>query len=192
MPRADYQLTNLLGLRPSVKRLMMYQQGCFAGSTVFRLAKDLAKNNTGACVLVVCSEITVVTFCGPSDTHLDSLVGQALFSDGAIAMIVGVDPDVFVERPLFQLVSAAQTILSDSDVVKTMYHKSEHIAHFVAKDANNYCASGVGGCRVDNNPHDESGPESEASSHTSCWNGVLIELHSPPRLLGYADYSSSS
>ena len=31
MPGADYQLTKLLGLRPYVKRYMMYQQGCFAG-----------------------------------------------------------------------------------------------------------------------------------------------------------------
>ncbi|KAK3002034.1 hypothetical protein RJ639_028900 [Escallonia herrerae] len=115
MPGADYQLTKLLGLRPSVKRLMMYQQGCFAGGTVLRLAKDLAENNAGARVLVVCSEITAVTFRGPSDTHLDSLVGQALFGDGAAAVIVGADPDVSVERPLFQLVSAAQTILPDSD-----------------------------------------------------------------------------
>ncbi|CAN1164550.1 Chalcone synthase, partial [Linum perenne] len=37
MPGADYQLTKLLGLRPSVKRFMMYQQGCFAGGTVLRL-----------------------------------------------------------------------------------------------------------------------------------------------------------
>ncbi|KAF2308365.1 hypothetical protein GH714_000399 [Hevea brasiliensis] len=86
MPGCDYQLTKLLGLRPSVKRFMMYQQGCFAGGTVLRLAKDLAENNKGARVLVVCSEITAVTFRGPSDTHLDSL-----------------------------LVSAAQTILPDSD-----------------------------------------------------------------------------
>ncbi|XP_068645816.1 chalcone synthase 2 [Aristolochia californica] len=115
MPGADYQLTKLLGLRPSVKRLMMYQQGCFAGGTVLRLAKDLAENNVGARVLVVCSEITAVTFRGPSDTHLDSLVGQALFGDGAAAMIIGADPDLSTERPLFQLVSAAQTILPDSD-----------------------------------------------------------------------------
>nr|WNX29020.1 chalcone synthetase [Rhododendron delavayi] len=114
MPGADYQLTKLLGLRPSVKRLMMYQQGCFAGGTVLRLAKDLAENNAGSRVLVVCSEITAVTFRGPSDTHLDSLVGQALFGDGAAAVIVGSDP-LPVERPLFQLVSAAQTILPDSD-----------------------------------------------------------------------------
>ncbi|XP_027350027.1 chalcone synthase [Abrus precatorius] len=115
MPGADYQLTKLLGLRPSVKRLMMYQQGCFAGGTVLRLAKDLAENNKGARVLVVCSEITAVTFRGPSDTHLDSLVGQALFGDGAAAVIVGADPDLAVERPIFELVSAAQTLLPDSD-----------------------------------------------------------------------------
>ncbi|NP_001306743.1 chalcone synthase-like [Pyrus x bretschneideri] len=115
MPGADYQLTKLLGLRPSVKRLMMYQQGCFAGGTVLRLAKDLAENNKGARVLVVCSEITAVTFRGPSDTHLDSLVGQALFGDGAAAVIIGSDPVPEVEKPLFELVSAAQTILPDSD-----------------------------------------------------------------------------
>ncbi|KAK8653180.1 hypothetical protein V6N13_127190 [Hibiscus sabdariffa] len=88
MPGADYQLTKLLGLKPSVKRYMMYQQGCFAGGTVLRLAKDLAENNKGARVLVVCSEITAVTLRGPSDTHLDSLVGQALFGDGAAAIII--------------------------------------------------------------------------------------------------------
>ncbi|TXG75331.1 hypothetical protein ES332_1Z025800v1 [Gossypium tomentosum] len=115
MPGADYQLTKLLGLRPSVKRIMMYQQGCFAGGTVLRLAKDLAENNKDARVLVVCSEITAVTFRGPSDTHLDSLVGQALFADGAGAVIIGADPDSKTERPLYQFVSAAQTILPDSD-----------------------------------------------------------------------------
>nr|BAJ17656.1 chalcone synthase [Gynura bicolor] len=115
MPGADYQLTKLLGLRPSVKRFMMYQQGCFAGGTVLRLAKDLAENNKGARVLVVCSEITAVTFRGPNDTHLDSLVGQALFGDGAAAVIVGSDPDLTIERPLFEMISAAQTILPDSE-----------------------------------------------------------------------------
>ncbi|KAG0457865.1 hypothetical protein HPP92_023022 [Vanilla planifolia] len=115
MPGADYQLTRLLGLRPSVNRTMLYQQGCFAGGTVLRIAKDLAENNAGARVLVVCSEITAVTFRGPSDHHLDSLVGQALFGDGAAAIIVGADPNPELERPLFYLVSASQTILPNSE-----------------------------------------------------------------------------
>ncbi|KAK9061983.1 hypothetical protein SSX86_019167 [Deinandra increscens subsp. villosa] len=115
MPGADYQLTKLLGLRPSVKRFMMYQQGCFAGGTVLRLAKDLAENNKGARVLVVCCEITAVHFRGPNENHLDSLVGQALFGDGAAAVVVGSDPDPATERPLFEMVSAGHTILPDSD-----------------------------------------------------------------------------
>ncbi|KAF2598429.1 hypothetical protein F2Q68_00012002 [Brassica cretica] len=115
MPGADYQLIKLLGLCPSVKRVMMYHQGCYAGGTVLRLAKDIAENNRGARVLIVCAEITVVTFRGPSETHLDSLVGQSLFGDGAAALIVGSDPDTSVgEKPIFEMVSAAQTILPDS------------------------------------------------------------------------------
>ncbi|KAI4338211.1 hypothetical protein L6164_016555 [Bauhinia variegata] len=104
MPGADYQLTKLLGLRPCVNRFMIYQQGCYAGSTVLLLAKDIAENKKGARVLVVRSEITAVTFRGPSDTHLDSLVGQALFGDGASAVIVGADPIPEIEKPLFELV----------------------------------------------------------------------------------------
>ncbi|KAK2982228.1 hypothetical protein RJ640_012215 [Escallonia rubra] len=115
MPGADYQLTKLLGLHPSVKRLMMYQQGCFAGGTALRLAKDLAENNKGARVLVVCSEITALIFRGPSDSHLDSLIAQSVFGDGAAAVIIGSDLIPEVEKPLFELVSTAQTILPDSD-----------------------------------------------------------------------------
>ncbi|RZB91086.1 Chalcone synthase 6 [Glycine soja] len=59
-------------------------------------------------------EITAVTFRGPSDTHLDSLVGQALFGDGAAAIIVGSDP-LPAEKPLFELVWTAETILPDSE-----------------------------------------------------------------------------
>ncbi|XP_058102822.1 chalcone synthase 3-like [Magnolia sinica] len=114
MPGADYQLTTLLSLHPSIKRYMIYQQGCFAGGTALRLAKDLAENNAGARVLVVCSEITATGFRGPSETDLNSLVAQALFGDGAAAVIIGADPNSS-EKPLFQLVSASQTILADSE-----------------------------------------------------------------------------
>jgi chalcone synthase len=115
MPGADYQLIKLLNLNPSTKRFMLYHQGCFAGGTVLRLAKDLAENNICARVLVVCSEIIVVTFRGPNENHMDSLVGQALFGDGASSVIVGSDPDTTIERPLFYIVSASETILPNSE-----------------------------------------------------------------------------
>ncbi|GLJ06433.1 hypothetical protein SUGI_0039100 [Cryptomeria japonica] len=115
MPGADYQLCKLLGLPSSVKRVMLYQQGCFAGATVLRVAKDLAENNRGVRVLIVCSEITTFTFRGPSDTHLDNLVAQALFGDGAAAVIVGADPNPEIEKPCFQLLWTAQKLLPDSE-----------------------------------------------------------------------------
>ncbi|XP_074366353.1 chalcone synthase 2-like [Apium graveolens] len=112
MPSPDYQLTKLVGLNASVQRHMVYLQGCFAGGTVLRLAKDLAENNVGARVLIVCAEIITIAFRGP---HLESLVPQALFGDGASSAIVGSDPDPLTERPLFQIISSAQHIVPDSE-----------------------------------------------------------------------------
>ncbi|XP_023734221.1 chalcone synthase 2 [Lactuca sativa] len=113
MPGADYHITKLLGLSPSVKRVMMYLQE--AGGTALRLAKDLAENNKGARVLVVCSEIATGTFRGPGEMHPDSLIAQALFGDGAAAVIVGSDPLFDVEKPLFEIISSSQTILPNSE-----------------------------------------------------------------------------
>uniref|UniRef100_A0ACD5URW5 Uncharacterized protein n=1 Tax=Avena sativa TaxID=4498 RepID=A0ACD5URW5_AVESA len=115
LPGADYQLVKMLGLSLSVRRVMLYQQGCFAGGTALRVAKDLAENNRGARVLVVCSEVTTMCFRAPSETNLDFMIGQALFGDGAGAIVVGADPNIPTERPLFQLVSASQTILPNTD-----------------------------------------------------------------------------
>nr|BAA94593.1 pinosylvin synthase [Pinus densiflora] len=115
LPGADFEVAKLLGLHPSVKRVGVFQHGCFAGGTVLRMAKDLAENNRGARVLVICSETTAVTFRGPSETHLDSLVGQALFGDGASALIVGADPIPQVEKACFEIVWTAQTVVPDSE-----------------------------------------------------------------------------
>ena len=73
IPGTSYKLANLLDLNPPVRRVMLYDQGCHVGGNVLRTAKDLAENNAGAQVLVVCSKITVITFCGTSEDSLDSL-----------------------------------------------------------------------------------------------------------------------
>nr|ADK45323.1 type III polyketide synthase [Fallopia multiflora]ADK45324.1 type III polyketide synthase [Fallopia multiflora] len=115
MPGADYHLTKCLDLNPSVKRFMFYHLGCYAGGTVLRLAKDIAENNKGARVLIVCSEMTPICFRGPSETHIDSMIGQAIFGDGAAAVVVGANPDLTIEKPIFELISTAQTIIPESD-----------------------------------------------------------------------------
>nr|CAP20329.1 chalcone synthase [Gerbera hybrid cultivar] len=134
MPGADYQLTKLLGLSPSVKRYMMYQQGCAAGGMVLRLAKDLAENNKDSRVLVICSEITTIIFRGPDEQHIDSLVGQALFGDGAAAIIVGSDPDMTTEHPLFEIVSTYQTILPDTEKAMKLHLREEGLTFQLHRD----------------------------------------------------------
>nr|QDF63003.1 chalcone isomerase [Lindsaea orbiculata] len=144
MPGADWALAKLLGLRSSVKRLVLYMQGCYGGGTVLRIAKDLAENNKDARVLVVCSEITAITFRGPSDTHLDSLVGQALFGDGASALIVGSDPIPSVERPWFELHWTGSDILPNSDGAIDGHLKEVGLTFHLMKDVPAIISKNIG------------------------------------------------
>ena len=115
MPGADYVLSNLLGLRPSVIRTMLCQHGCYGGASALRLAKDMAENNAAARILIVCCEVMAMLFRGPHEAHMGDLVGQARFGDAAAALIVGSDPVAGAgERPLFHIVSGAQTTVSGS------------------------------------------------------------------------------
>ncbi|XBH88209.1 bisdemethoxycurcumin synthase-like [Triticum dicoccoides] len=116
VPGVDFRLMGLLGLRPSVRRSMLYLNGCFAGSAALRLAKDLAENNRGARVLVVCAELTIMLLRGPKEDCYQTIVDHGHFGDGAGAVIVGADPTTSpAERPLFHMVAATQTVIPESD-----------------------------------------------------------------------------
>ncbi|KAF8684442.1 hypothetical protein HU200_044336 [Digitaria exilis] len=113
LPGVDFHLANLLGLRPSVRRTMLYMNGCAGGSATLRVAKGIAENNRDARVLVASADLSLVFFRAPDETHVDTLVMQALFGDGAGAVVVGADP-VSGERPGFEMVSASQTTVPGS------------------------------------------------------------------------------
>lgn len=65
MPGADLRLASLLGLRPTVQRTMMYMNGCSA------------------------ADHTLINFRAPHEDHPETLIMQALFGDGAAAVIIG-------------------------------------------------------------------------------------------------------
>ncbi|RLN19625.1 bisdemethoxycurcumin synthase-like [Panicum miliaceum] len=113
MPGTDFHLASLLGLRPTVRRTMLYMNGCSSASAALRVAKDIAENNRGARVLVACAELTLILFRAPHEAHADTLIMQALFGDGAGAVVVGADP-VSVEQPDFEMVSASQAMIPES------------------------------------------------------------------------------
>ena len=117
-PGADLGLATLLGLRPDVCRTVLQLNGCSAGCAALRLAKDHAENNRGARVLVVCVELTITTFRAPHEgDSFGTLIPQALFGDGAGAVIVGADAVQVqpAERPLFEIVSASQAVIPGSE-----------------------------------------------------------------------------
>nr|ASV64864.1 benzophenone synthase [Hypericum perforatum subsp. veronense] len=135
MPGADYAITRLLGLNRTVRRVMLYNQGCFAGGTALRVAKDLAENNANARVLVVCAENTAMTFHAPNESHLDVIVGQAMFSDGAAALIIGAEPNPWSgERAVFNILSASQTIVPGSDGAITAHFYEMGMSYFLKED----------------------------------------------------------
>lgn len=115
LPGPDYQLAKLLGLEPTVNRYMLFLHGCYGGGAVLRLAKDLAENNPGARILAICSESILGLFTSPSETTRDALVPQALFGDGAAAVIIGSDPDMSVEKPFYEILSAGQSLIPGSE-----------------------------------------------------------------------------
>uniref|UniRef100_A0ACD5V015 Uncharacterized protein n=1 Tax=Avena sativa TaxID=4498 RepID=A0ACD5V015_AVESA len=119
-PSADVRLAKLLGLRHNVRRTMLHLNGCFAGCSALRLAKDLAENNRGARVLVACVELmSVAGFRGPDlgEDCINDLIRNTVFGDGAGAVIVGADAVDPAERPLFEMVSAAQAVIPDTEKV---------------------------------------------------------------------------
>ena len=149
MPSADYRLAKLLDLRPNINRYMVYMQGCYAGGTVLRYAKDLAENNRGARVLVVCAELTIIGIRGPNETHIDNGIGNSLFGDGAAAVVVGADPIRGVERPIFEIVSVRQSIIPDSEEVIQLHLREEGLTFHLTKDSPDLIANNIEQCLAD-------------------------------------------
>ncbi|KAM6541590.1 hypothetical protein CsatB_006037 [Cannabis sativa] len=115
LPGGDLYLAAGLGLNRHTQRLMLNFAGCSGGVAGLRVAKDIAENNPGSRVLLATSETTIIGYKPPSPDRPYDLVGVALFGDGAGAMIIGSDPDLGIEKPLFELHAAAQEFLPGTD-----------------------------------------------------------------------------
>ncbi|KAM7256472.1 hypothetical protein ACFE04_012213 [Oxalis oulophora] len=115
LPGGDLYLARGLGLSPETQRVMLYFAGCSGGVAGLRVAKDIAENNPGCRVLLATSETTIIGYKPPSTDRPYDLVGVALFGDGAGAMIIGTDPDSDGEKPLFELHTAIQNFLPNTE-----------------------------------------------------------------------------
>lgn len=89
-PGIEFLLINRLGLSSRVERLGINFMGCFGAFKGLSMAKALAKENVHHRILVVCVELCSLHFQG--DRQKDTLIANALFADGAAAVIVGAEP----------------------------------------------------------------------------------------------------
>lgn len=86
-PGIEFILQNALGLKDDVQRLGINFMGCFGAFKGLAIANSLAKENPNNRILVVCTELCTLHF--QVSIRPEVLIGNALFADGAAAVIVG-------------------------------------------------------------------------------------------------------
>lgn len=85
-PGPDYRIVRELGLDPAVQRYHLGFMGCYAAFPALRAAKSFCEADPHAVVLVVCAELCSLHVRTSNDP--DTIMGSALFADGAAAAVV--------------------------------------------------------------------------------------------------------
>ncbi len=88
-PGLDIDLVNELGLNKSVDRCSINFMGCYAAITALKQATAICKSDSAANVLVVCVELCTLHF--QNNKTDENLLANALFGDGAAALILSND-----------------------------------------------------------------------------------------------------
>lgn len=95
-PGVDSGLVHALQLRPTTQRIHVGYMGCHGAINALRVAHGLACTDARARILVVAVELCSLHYA----FHWDSerMVGNALFADGAGAMVIGAGSDDAAQR----------------------------------------------------------------------------------------------
>jgi predicted naringenin-chalcone synthase len=89
-PGVEFLLVDSLGLSRTTQRLGINFMGCFGAFKGLAVAKAMAAEDPSHRVLVVCTELCSLHF--HLDGRLDTHVANAIFADGASAVVVGCVP----------------------------------------------------------------------------------------------------
>ncbi|MFO1431700.1 MAG: type III polyketide synthase [Candidatus Competibacteraceae bacterium] len=89
-PGLDIELVDTLQLAPGVHRTAINFMGCYAAFNAIKVADACCKANPTARVLVVCVELCTIHF--QKHRSLDQIFANALFGDGAAAILVQAEP----------------------------------------------------------------------------------------------------
>jgi predicted naringenin-chalcone synthase len=143
-PGIEFLLISKLGLSSTIERLGINFMGCFGAFKGLAIAKALALENPKHRILLVCTELCSLHFQG--DLRADTLIANALFADGAAAVIVGCHSQS-EETPLFELHHQASEALESTEELMSWeagnfgyqmrlsaeipHHLEKHISSFI-------------------------------------------------------------
>ncbi len=111
-PGFDFHLLKHLALSPSTRRYHIGFMGCYAALTALDLARTICRSDSEARVLMVNVELCSLHLQQKQD--LDTLVANAIFSDGVSAAFISADENDS-SGPRFTLESFNSQYLEDSE-----------------------------------------------------------------------------
>ena len=85
-PGMDIEIIDKLKLNTSIKRLAINFMGCYAAFNALKAGDAFCKSDANAKVLIVCLEFCTLHF--QKHTSLDHLISNAIFGDGAAAVVL--------------------------------------------------------------------------------------------------------
>ncbi len=88
-PGLDIDLVKALKLRTNIQRICIQFMGCYAAFNALKVANTICRSEAHEKVLIVCAELCSIHF-QPEPTD-DNILANALFADGAAAMLVTSD-----------------------------------------------------------------------------------------------------
>jgi predicted naringenin-chalcone synthase len=89
-PGLDIELIENLGFSTSIKRTGIHFMGCYAAFNALKVADSICRSEPDSKVLMVCVELCTIHFQNRNDE--ESILSNALFSDGAAAAIISGKP----------------------------------------------------------------------------------------------------
>lgn len=89
-PGLDFDLITMLDLPHATRRTAINYMGCYAAISATRLAQAIVSQDQNAVVLLVCVELCSLHF--QKEATEDNQLANALFGDGAAAMVVQGNP----------------------------------------------------------------------------------------------------
>jgi predicted naringenin-chalcone synthase len=113
VPGIEFLLIDRLNLSRTVTRLGINFMGCFGGLAGLRTAQSIALADPSHRVLLVCTELCSLQV-QKDDLRSDNLVAEALFGDGAAAMIIGGSPSPS-ESPKLEILKASCYALKETE-----------------------------------------------------------------------------